>query len=84
MEEVGCPREGQEEDPRPPRRHPHPEGEGPKGFGHHRSLPREEGGAADEARSSAVCDGTRGIIRRGRRLPRVRSPPPKSHSASRR
>ena len=52
MEEVGCSEEGQEEDPRPPHRHPHPKGEGPKGVGHHRRLPCEEGGATDEVGTS--------------------------------
>ena len=57
MEEVGCPREGQEEDLGPPHHHLHPKGEQPKGFGHHRGLPREEGGTVDEARAPAICDG---------------------------
>ena len=63
MKEVGCPGEGQEEDPRPPRRHPYPKGEGAEGVGHHRRLPHEEGGATDEARASPVRDGAWGIIR---------------------
>ena len=57
MEEVVSPREGQEEDPRPPHHHPNLKGEGPEGVGHHRRLPYEEGGAVDEARASAVFDG---------------------------
>ena len=57
MEEVECPGEGQEENLGPPHRHPHSEGEGPEGVGHHRGLPCEKGGAADEVRASTVCDG---------------------------
>ena len=64
MEEVGHPREGQEEDPRPHRCHPHPKGERPKEVGHHRGLPREEGGAIDDARAPTICDGARGIVGR--------------------
>ena len=63
MEEVGCPRKGQEEDLGPHHRYPHPEGEQSKGVKHHRGLPRKEGGAVDDARAPAICDGTRGIVR---------------------
>ena len=63
MEEVGCPREGQEEDLGPSSRHPILEGEGAEGVRFHRRLPREEGGATDEARTSPVRDGTWGVIR---------------------
>lgn len=63
MEEVGCPEEGQEEDSRPHRHHPHLEGEGPKGVGHHQGLPHKEGGAIDDVRAPAICDGARGVIR---------------------
>ena len=62
MEEVGCPREGQEEDPGPPYHHPYPKGEGPKGAGHHQGLPREEGGATDEVHASPIRDGAWGVI----------------------
>ena len=63
MEEVGRPREGQEEDLRPHRRHPHPKGEQPEGVRHHRGLPRKEGGAVDDTRAPATCDGARGVVR---------------------
>ena len=53
MEEVGCPREGQEEDSGPHHRHPDLEGERPKGVGHHRGLPRKQGGTIDGARGIA-------------------------------
>jgi len=62
LEEVGCPKEGQEEDPGPSRRHPLPEGEGAEGVRNHRCLPCEEGGTTNEPRASPVHDGTRGII----------------------
>ena len=57
MEEVGCPREGQEEDPGPSRRHSLPEGEGAEQVGNHWHLPCVEGGATDEARASPIHDG---------------------------
>ena len=57
MEEAGHPGEGQEEDLGPHHHHPYPKGEGPKGVGHHRGLPCEEGGTADEAHASTICDG---------------------------
>ena len=63
MEEVGRPGEGQKEDPRPHCLHPHLEGEQLEGVGHHRGLPRKEGGAIDDARAPTICDGTRGIVR---------------------
>jgi len=62
MEEVGCPEEGQEEDLGPPHCHLNPKGEGTKGVGHHRHLPREEGGTTDEACASPISDGAQGII----------------------
>ena len=62
MEEVGHSGEGQEEDLGPHRCHPHPKGERPKGVGHHRSLPRKEGGIIDDARAPAIRDGARGIV----------------------
>ena len=62
-EEVGCPREGQEEDPGPTHRHLNPEGERLEGVGHHWRLPHEEGGATNEARASPVHNGARGVIR---------------------
>ena len=64
MEEVGHPREGQEEDLRPHRRHPHPEGERPEGVGRHQGLPRKEGGTVVDARAPAIRDGARGVVRR--------------------
>ena len=64
MEEVGHPGEGQEEDPRSYRYHPHPKGEWPKGVGHHQGLPCKEGGAVDDARAPAIRDGAWGIVRR--------------------
>ena len=64
MEEVGLLGEGQEEDPRPHRHHPYPEGEWPKRVGHHRGLPREEGGAVDDVRAPAIRDGAQDVIRR--------------------
>ena len=57
MEEVGSPREGQEEDLGPPHRSLNLEGEGPKGVKHHRRLPYKEGGTADEACASPAHDG---------------------------
>ena len=63
MEEVGCPREGQEEDLGPSSRHPILEGEGAEGVGNHRCLPCEECGATDEVCASPVRDGTWGVIR---------------------
>ena len=48
MKEVGHPKEGQEQDPRPRRHHPHLEGEWPEDVRHYRSLPRKEGGIIDE------------------------------------
>ena len=64
MEEVGHPGEGQEEDLGSHRCHPHLEGERPKGVGHHWGLPCEEGGAVDDVRAPAICDGARGVVRR--------------------
>ena len=63
VEEVGHPREGQEEDLGPHRRNPHPEGERPEGVRCHRGLPRKEGGTVDDARAPVVCDGAQGVIR---------------------
>ena len=63
MEVVGRLGEGQEEDPTLHHRHPHPEGEWPERVRHHRGLPREEGGAIDDARTPAICDGARNIVR---------------------
>ena len=57
MEEVGRPGEGQEEDPGPHLHHPHPQGEWLEEVGHHRGLPRKEGGIIDDACAPAVCDG---------------------------
>ena len=62
VEEVGRPREGQEEDLRPHHRHPYPEGERPEGVMSHRGLPRKEGGAIDDARAPAIRDGARGVV----------------------
>jgi hypothetical protein len=64
MEEVGHPKEGQEEDLGPYRRHPHLDRERPKGVWHHRSLPHEEGGAVDDAQAPTIRDGAQGITRR--------------------
>ena len=58
MEEVARPGEGQEEDLRPHRHHPHPKGEQSKGVGHHRALPCKEGGTVDDSHAPAICDGT--------------------------
>ena len=63
MEEVGRPREGQEEDPGPHHCHPHPEGEWPEGVGCHRGLPRKEGGSVEDTSAPAIRDGARGIVR---------------------
>ena len=57
MEEVGHPREGQEEDLGSHRRHPHPQGERLEGVRHHQGLPRKEGGTIDDARTPIVRDG---------------------------
>ena len=57
VEEMGRLEEGQEEDLRPHRRHPHPKGEWPKGVGHHWGLPREEGGAVEDMRAPGIRDG---------------------------
>ena len=63
MEEVGCSGEGQEEDPGPHCCHPHPQGERPKGVGHHWGLPRKEGGAVDDVCAPAIRDGACGVVR---------------------
>ena len=63
MEEVGHPKEGQEEDQGPHHRHPHLEGEWPEGVGRHRGLPHKEGGAIDDARAPTICNGARGVVR---------------------
>ena len=63
MEEVGSPRERQEENLGPSHRHPNPKGKGHEGVGDHQRLPHAEGGATDEARTSHIHDGTRGITR---------------------
>ena len=62
VEEVGRPKEGQEEDLRPHRRHPHLEGEQPEGVGHHRGLPCKEGDAVDDACAPTIRDGARGVF----------------------
>ena len=62
MEEVGSPRERQEEDPGPSHRHLNPKGEGREGVEDHRRLPHEEGGAADGARASPIPDGAWSVI----------------------
>ena len=62
MEEVGRPKEGQEEDPRPHHRHPNLEGEWLEGVEHHQGLPCKEGGAVDDVCAPAICDGARGVI----------------------
>ena len=64
MEEVGRPREGQEEDSKPHHHHPHPKREWPKRVGRHRALPHEEGGAIDDVRDPAIRVGARGAVRR--------------------
>ena len=61
MEKVGSPRERQEENLGPSRRHLNSEGEGREGVGDHRRLPYKEGGAADEACTSPTHDGAWGI-----------------------
>ena len=63
MEEVGSPREIQEENPGPSRRHPNSKGEGHEGVGDHRHLSRAGGGTTDEARVSPTYDGAQGITR---------------------
>ena len=63
VEEVGHPGEGQEEDPRPYRRHPHPKGKQPERVRHHRGLPCEEGGTLDDVWAPAIYDGARGVVR---------------------
>ena len=63
MEEVGRPREGQEEDPRSHRRHPHPKGEQPEGVGCHQGLPHKEGGIVDDAHAPVIRDGAQGVVR---------------------